>query len=82
MKSHCWLAPMKQLCFTRLLSRFPMLKFYQMEYKSQFNTINIDLISGVEIKKVYKSQIFSMFQDRLLDRTVIFTDGSRTDNDS
>ncbi|KYM82409.1 hypothetical protein ALC53_07197 [Atta colombica] len=59
-------------------------QFYQVEYKSQLNTINVDPISNVEIKEVCNANIkFSqIFQDRLSDRTVIFTDRSKTDNDS
>jgi len=60
-----------------------MLKVYQMEYKSaQYNKHRS--YSSIDIKEAYNANIkFSqMFQDRLSDRTVIFMDGSRIDNDA
>lgn len=64
----------------------PMPKFYQLEYINQFNSVNIDVSSGIEVKKANNanSKFSQIFQDRLenvleMIRTVIFTAGSRTE---
>jgi len=46
-----------------LIYRSPMSKFYQVEYKSQLKTININLISDAKIKEAYNANIkfFQMF---------------------
>lgn len=69
--------------YANLLFKSPMPVFYQMEFNNQFNSINIDLDSGVTIKEARDpaAKFYEIFKEKMKNNSCIFTDGSRIETE-